>query len=79
MDIEESLGALSRAARQEEPPAIDVRDRVLRTLADAPQVTRLDLLPVAVATMAVTVAIIVVLVCLPSWRAVSDPWIAVVQ
>jgi len=74
-DFEANLNKLAEAARDEPAPDIDIRSRVMHTVAAYQQpVTRLDLLPIAFSGVAVTVAASLVFVCLPSLQMILDPW-----
>lgn len=75
-DVDQLLRDLSRVAQSEEPPAVDVRQGVLKTLAARHPVVRLDFTPLVLAAFTATVAVIVAVVCFPAWVTMSDPWVA---
>lgn len=62
------------AARKEASPEIDVRSKVLGTIAARPAVAKLDLVPIVFSGAAVTVAAMLCIACLPSWQTMFDPW-----
>lgn len=75
-DIDELLQNMSAVARREPPPQIDVRARVLASLSIRSRCDRLDVFPIAFAGAALAVAAAVLLIVLPSWQALAEPWCA---
>ncbi len=75
-DADEVLCELSSLARLETEPVINVRTRVMRTISAQPRRAALDVMPVAFAGIAVTVAAGVLIALLPTWQMMFEPWIA---
>lgn len=75
-DIDQLLHNLSAAARSEPPPQIDVRARVLASLSVRSRRVALDIVPIAFAGAALTVAAVALTIVLPSWQTLTEPWSA---
>ncbi len=75
-DVDRLLRELAETAQDAPVPAIDVRSRVLSTLASRSRQASLDVLPIAFAGAAVTVAAILLIMLLPLWRTMTEPWAA---
>jgi len=75
-DVDALLRALSNVARSDTALTIDVRARVLRTVAAQPRPAPLDVVPIAFAGAAVAVAAAVVVALLPEWRTMFEPWVS---
>jgi len=73
-DVESLLGDLGRMARNEARPEVDVRSRVMSSIAAQPSVARLDLVPLVFSGVAVAVAAMLVISFLPSAETMLDPW-----
>lgn len=73
-DMESLLGDLGRMARNEALSEVDVRSRVMSTIAAQPSVVRLDLVPLVFSGFAVAVAAVLVISFLPSAETMLDPW-----
>lgn len=76
-EVDELLNSLGSAARKEPTSEVNVRSQVLKSLAIHPAMqptTRFDLVPIAFGGIAVAVAAVLCVVCLPSFQALSDPW-----
>lgn len=73
-DVDKLLRDLSSIARRRAAPAVDVRARVLQTIATEPRPAPLDVLPIAATGVAIAVAAIVVIALLPAWQIMSEPW-----
>jgi hypothetical protein len=71
MDELEVLRKLSRAARGEEPPRVEVTAEVLRAIARGPE--RTDPLLLLFAGAAVATAAVFAVLGLQAWRLFSDP------
>lgn len=75
-DTDQLLHDLSTTARSEPPPQVDVRERVLASLSIRSRRDPLDIVPVAFAGAALTVAAAALLIVLPSWQTLTEPWSA---
>lgn len=75
-DVNRLLEDLAEQARCEDPPPIDICEDVMSTLSAQPRVVGTDYTPVAIATVAISVAATVVFAFLPAWEAMSNPWVA---
>ena len=75
-DVDRLLKDLTSSARSEPLPQIDVRARVIATLADGPRPASLDPVPIAFVGIALTTAAAVLIAFWPAWQALSEPWIA---
>ena len=68
------LNQLGDAARKESSPDVDVRLRVLQTIAVQRPAVKLDIIPIVFSGMAVTVAATLFIAFFPSWQTMFDPW-----
>ncbi|MBL8871306.1 MAG: hypothetical protein JNK90_16125 [Planctomycetaceae bacterium] len=75
-DIDKVLKDLTKSARSEPIPQVDVRARVIATLADRPRPASLDPVPIACVGLALTTAVAVLIAFWPAWQDLSEPWIA---
>lgn len=73
-ELDKLLNELGDVARKESAPDVDVRLRVLQTIAVQKPALKLDVLPIVFSGVAVTVAATVFIVCFPSWQTMFDPW-----
>ena len=73
-NVETLLKQLGDVARRESTPNVDVRLRVLQTISVPRSAPRLDIIPIIFSGVAVSVAAILFLACLPSWQTMFDPW-----
>lgn len=62
------------AARKDASPEIDVRSRVLCTIAARPETVKLDLVPIVFSGAAIAVATLLCVACLSSWQTMFNPW-----
>lgn len=74
-DVDKLLRELTSSARSAPIPQIDVRARVIATLADGPRPVSLDPIPIAFVGFALTTAAAVLKAFWPAWQALSEPWI----
>lgn len=75
-DVDRLLVDLSRAARSDATPNVDVRARVIDSLKAQSSSGITDIAPIAFAGLAVTVAAVFVFTTLPLWRTLAEPWVA---
>lgn len=75
-DVDQLLQNLSATARAELPPPMDVRARVLASLSIRSRRDPLDIAPIAFAGAALTIAAAALLMVLPSWQTLTEPWSA---
>lgn len=67
------LTELSKRAREDNAPIVDVRQRVMETL--AVKSVAPDIAPLAFGVVAAAIAASVVFVLLPVWQTMSEPWV----
>jgi ABC-type phosphate/phosphonate transport system permease subunit len=75
-DVDRVLRDLSSIVRSETGPAINVRARVIQTVATQSRCAPLDVLPIAFTGVAVAIAAAVVIVFLHAWQTMFEPWVA---
>ena len=73
-DPHKILTELSDVAQREIIPSVDVRDRVLQTLASTQQVLPPDKAPLAFCGVVGVVAASIVFALFPTWQAMTEPW-----
>lgn len=73
-EVDAILNQLGDAARKEPSPDVDVRLRVMQTVAVQRPVLKLDIVPIVFSGVAVTAAAMIFIVCFPSWQTMFDPW-----
>ena len=73
-DVDQMLRELSTAARDAPPPSVDVRASVARTIAATVAPPPREVLPLALAGVAMALAASAVIVFLPAWRTMFEPW-----
>ncbi|MBM4005829.1 MAG: hypothetical protein FJ295_21510 [Planctomycetes bacterium] len=75
-EVDKILNRLSEAARREAAPQVDVRTRVIETLSVRLRPAPLDFVPIAFAGAALAIAAVFLITMLPTWQAVTEPWVA---
>lgn len=75
-NVDELLTDLSRAARTEPAPAVEVSEQVMRTLSRLPFIAPVDYSPIVFASAALAVAATVLVAIFPAWQSLSEPWTA---
>ncbi len=75
-DVDKLLCSLSSIARPDTQSRIDVRARVMHTVSFQSQPALLDLMPLMFSGAAVACATATVIVLLPTWQIMSEPWIS---
>lgn len=73
-NVDTLLSELGHAAREESPPHVDVRQRVLQTIARQRSEPMVDIVPIVFSGVAVATAATLLFAFLPSWQAVFNPW-----
>ncbi|MCR9210892.1 MAG: hypothetical protein NXI28_21915 [bacterium] len=73
-NLDKLLNQLGDVARKEPAPDVDVRQRVLQTIAVQQPAPKLDIVPIVFSGVAVTVAATIFIACFPSWQTMFDPW-----
>ncbi len=69
------LTDLSKSARRESVPAVDVRMRVMESLSVQSQIPRPDLTSVVCCGLAIALSACVVIAMFPTWQTLSEPWV----
>ena len=71
-DVDALLDELGERARRETLPDIDVRARVMQSVSTV--CVKADWFPVVCGSVSFVVAAALLMVCLPSWHTMFDPW-----
>ena len=74
-DPHDLLSELSKTARRESVPAVDVRPRVMESISVSSQIPRPDATPIVCCGIAVALAACVVIGLFPTWQTLSEPWV----
>lgn len=75
-NLDKLLTDLSRAARTESAPSVEVSEQVIRTLTRLPIIAPVDYSPIVFASAALAVAATVLVAFFPAWQSLSEPWTA---
>ncbi|MCC6507546.1 MAG: hypothetical protein IT423_00455 [Pirellulaceae bacterium] len=75
-NVDKLLADLSRAARSEPAPSVEVSEQVMRTLTHLPFIAPVDYLPIVFAGAALALAAIILVALFPAWQSLSEPWAA---
>ena len=73
-DLHKILNELGECARDATPPNVDVRQRVMESLAIRSQVLPPDPTPLAFCGVAIALAVSLLIAFLPLWQTLSEPW-----
>lgn len=72
--FESFIQNLSATAREADVSPVDVRSRVLSTLGETSMGTSFDYASLACCGIAIIIAVTTVVMWLPEWQTVVDPW-----
>lgn len=75
-DVDKLLADLSRAARSEPAPSVDVSEQVMRTLTRLPIIAPVDYSPIVFASAALALAASALVAFFPAWQSLTEPWAA---
>ena len=75
-NVDKLLADLSRAARSEPVPSVEVSEQVMRTLTRLPFIAPVDYSPIVFASAALALAATVLVAFFPAWQSLSEPWTA---
>ena len=72
--LDDILAEIGETARSETSRNVDVRARVLSTIADRQSITKLDVVPIAFGFAAAGMAATLAIAFLPDLQTMMDPW-----
>lgn len=75
-NVDKILADLSRAARSEPVPCVEVSEQVMRTLTRLPLIAPVDYSSIVFASATLALAATVLVAFFPAWQSLNEPWAA---